>query len=561
MEKIRSRDLNESAEYVIEEYRARKSRRKEIEEKWDEVDRQLAICPDERNRDERDDAPLVEPPNQAQALEMLTSDTRMMLFPTDRRWFFVNADFDKKIISKIAEDGLIAIEEEGIVQKTLDDIVHATQSTNQELYDFRGAWDVLNAEAFKYGHFAGRVRLVKKEALSTAYRGPHDVNERIPMLVPYSIRHTYLDDTLHHQSREGIVMQPSTIRRYYQRPSDIKLAAKLGEGWIPSQVRKLDDDKKNDKVLLLEFEGDLYIGGREYSDIIVTVADGSIIRMRDKSEEISNLIAQPYHIEGTNIYGTSPLVKGVPVQMGMAHAMQRVLQAAIKNAKPPCRWDSNDPYLSAKGGPDLSAGAVNEAITNVDFWVHGDLNALSNIYLVFLRQYEELTGVTSPRLGAQTKSHQTAFAVDQEISRGQTRTVDYVRSVMKGAMTSFLHIEYELLRKNMPVKKVFVESQGGWITVKKSYLPERVRYNVVGAAGPGEERLKQQQRMQALTMLFNAEQVVRALGGRPIDLDQVRQELLKEAGFTDVERFFGTEQAVPPGTQTLGTLPAVAQGV
>jgi hypothetical protein len=559
---------NKAAELIIQDFGGRKRRRENegIEDKWREVDRQIALKP-VKHTDPRDDAPLAEPPNQAQALEMITADMRTMLFPSGRQWFEVNGDFDEKVVEKMIEDGIVDDLDESVVQRNLDAIIHAAQSTNQETYDFRGTWDVLNAEAVKYGAFVGRVRLVRKSAITGHYRGPVSREERIPMLVPYSVKNTYLDDSRHHMSREGIMVQPSTIRVYFQSHDDVKLAAKKGKddihdgGWKKEQIARI---KPQDKPLeLLEFEGDLIFDDVMEPNVIITVDrnSGKVVRAREKREDVHNLISQAYHVEGLDTYGTSPLVKGVPIQVGLAHTYQRVLQAAIKNVKPPVRYDPNDPYLSANGGPDLSSGAVNASITDITFWPHGDVTALSNIYLVLLRQYEELTGVTSPRLGAQTKSHQTAFAVDQEITRGQTRTVDYVRSIMRGSMTSFLHVEYELLRKYMASKKVFVQQQGGWLNVKKSYLPEQVRYSVVGAAGPGEERLKQQARINALTALFNIEQVVRQLGGTPADLDLVRKELLQEAGFTDVERFFSSEQGVPGGAETLGQLPAIASGI
>lgn len=563
---ITRKDFAHISESIISEFSSRKNRRREHEEKWDEVDRQLKMKAVKRT-DPRDDAPIVEPPNQAQALEVISADMRQMLFPSDRQWFSVNGDFDEATIGKLIEDGVIDGEDEAVVQRNQDAILHAILSTNHEQYDLRNAWDVLNAEATKYGIFAGRVRLVRKEVLSGHYRGPVNNKERIPMLVPYSMRNTYLDDTQHHTCREGIMVQPSTIRVYKQNWQDVAIAAKKGlddihdGGWIKPQVQKSKDTEK--PLELLEYEGDIVVNGQQWQNYIFTVDrnGGNLIRLREKRENINNLITQVYHVEGVEMYGTSPLVKGVSIQTGLAHSYQRVLQAAIKNVKPAMRYDPNDPYLAANGGPDLSAGAVNESITDVGFWVHGDVSALSNIYLVLLRQYEELTGVTSPRLGAQTKSHQTAFAVDQEITRGQTRTVDYVRSLMRGGMTTFLHVEYELLRNHMPAKKVFIDSQGGWINAKKSYMPETVRFQVQGAGGPGEERAKQQARINALTAFFNIEQVVSQLGGRPADMDAIRIELLQEAGFTDVDRFFRSEQGNAGGTANIGQLPAIATGI
>lgn len=558
-----SKFLVRVAEFVQNEFHRRKEHpaRKALDEKIAHVDRQVAMIPEESHI-ENDDAPQIEPPLQAQAVEVITADIRSLAFPTDRSWFAVGADFEERALAKIAEDGVFDGNDETEIQRNLNDLIHASMATVHEMYDMRGAWDALNAEATSYGTFVGRVRLVRPDIVYNQYRGP---GHEIPVLVPYSVKNTYLDTSSQAMAREGHIVAPSTVRRFSQGIEDIRQAAKAGVkddiykgGWVRTQVSKLKNEPGDRAKTILEYEGDLILDDDYVENVIVGVCDGRVIRYREKPVGVNDLITQHYHVEGISAYGTSPILKGVPLQRAIGEILRRALQVAIKNAHPPCRYSPSDPNFVGTNGPLLTAGAMNAAISDPTFWQFGDLNGLQTFYFGLLKQYEELTGVSAPRLGGTTKSHQTAFAVDQEITRGQARTVDYVRSLMKGAMNTFLNVEYRILRETMPAMKIYSEKLNGWFPMKRAYLPELVNFQVHGAGGPLEEREKQVRRAQALQLFIQLEPMARQLRATPGDIDQIRKDILIEAGLTDVERYFGQEQAVPEGTPQLQAVPGVA---
>ncbi|NUP96652.1 MAG: hypothetical protein HUU28_10865, partial [Planctomycetaceae bacterium] len=74
--------------------------------------------------------------------------------------------------------------------------------------------------------------------------------------------------------------------------------------------------------------------------------------------------------------------------------------------------------------PRIAPYEIWRTLTKPEVVAVGNPAGLLQVYLGYLKQYEDLTGVSAPRLGAQTKSHTTAFAVDAEITRGLVRTVD-----------------------------------------------------------------------------------------------------------------------------------------
>src|SRR3954466_8620695 len=92
--KFDASDFNYLAEYIIEEHRVRKQRRNDRERQWKEIDRQIAMEPDisfKKVGDKIDTKKAwmaeMELPLQAQALEVLTADSRRMMFPDTGPWF------------------------------------------------------------------------------------------------------------------------------------------------------------------------------------------------------------------------------------------------------------------------------------------------------------------------------------------------------------------------------------------------------------------------------------------------------------------------------------------
>ncbi len=87
--KFNAADFSTIAEFIVEEHRNRKDRRKHLEAVWAEVDRQIRMEPDLRRKMGSDNTVRrgsewmseMELPLQAQTLEVLTADARRMLFP------------------------------------------------------------------------------------------------------------------------------------------------------------------------------------------------------------------------------------------------------------------------------------------------------------------------------------------------------------------------------------------------------------------------------------------------------------------------------------------------
>ncbi len=582
--RVDARDLNKVAEFVMDERARRRddTKRVHLEKLWKEVDRQVAMEPKKaidtqtRAAPGSEWMPETELPLQAQALEVLTADARRLMFPADRDWFQAEAVVTDEYLERAEAVSAVYGDRAEIPNRITQDDANALAEAAimhfEGQYDFRTQVDRMNAEAFKYGTFVGRVGMVRRDVISTVPGGVRKDSDFIPALVPQSIRDVLLDTTWQASMHEGLYVQPSYIRCYSQRYDDLKLAAEKGDkdpekpngGWMPKALASMET-AKGKMVDLVEFEGDIVIP-RSTTDslfvanVIVTVLDGKsggvagnkVIRLRMRNRPWRSYVVGPYHLEDTRTpYGVGPLMKGYPIQMAATEALCRLIQAGALNVLPPVWMDPSD-YRYDVEQPQIAPGQIWRTYTEPKAIEIGDPAGLLNVYVGFLRQYEDLTGVSAPRLGAQTKSHTTAYANQQELLRGQSRTTDYVTSSLEGPWSDMLMRMYDLARDAFDNRTtpVWVERVNGFVGMTRALLPPAARFWAQGGNATAEEAEKQAKRVQALTTVLQIEPLVMQAGGTPMNLDRLRADLLKEGGIVDVERY------IPPRPAT-GAVPGM----
>lgn len=584
--RITKQDWDRAAEFVCDEFARRKDskRRRALEREWKEIDRQLEMRPlVNHKRDvsgeaipELDWLPEMELPNQAQTLETLTADARRMLFPATGSWFAAHALADDDYLDRVEISSLIAGDQNDVPsvinQDNVDQLVIGTQNHWHRQYDFRGVIDQINAEAFKYGVGVGRGRLAKKSIFKSHAQGVMRSDAVLPVLVPRSIKQTYLDDSPYAAMHEGHMIGPSTIFCRQMRLLDLEKAASKGSsepdrpdgGWMPKAVRGLEADADG-FIELIEFEGDMVIPRKTTEslfapNVIVTVARGAgktaVVRWRNNPYSQASYILFPYHCEDISTqYATSPLMKGSPIQKGAVDILNRMIMVAEIQAMPPTSYDADDATFAAKGGPTIYPGAQWATVGQVKVHEFGNLGALMNIYISLLQQYADVTGVNAPRLGAQTVSHTTAFAKEAELSRGTIRTVDYVHSTLRGALGQWLSMAWEIGRETVKNEDIYIDAYNGFATVSAKHLPEKVVFEALGAGGPAEEAAKDQRRMNALQLVLQIDQLrtqYQQAGIQPsLDYDRAIEQILRNAGWTDVDELLNTaNQTTQPQSVT-----------
>ncbi len=577
------------AKFIKEELQRRKTdpNRKHLEKVWKEVDRQLRMEPDIRFKmisgtNRRDPTkgwmPEMELPLQSQTLETLTADARRMLKPDSGPFFSAHAAVTDEWLRVVErEDPLRIAGDEGGVESTFgqasaDRLVESWLGHFHGQYDFWATWDILNGEAFKYGTFAGRAKNVTKKIMIETSRGVISSKQRFPVLLPRSMKETYLDDRPYSVMNEGVAIGPAQIWCVNQRLEDIVMAAKDGKtepddedgGWMPDALMGVEADKKSKTVQIIEYEGDLiapkkdsgsYFLPNAIATVLVDKAGPRVIRFRWRKTPFSSYLTQPYHIEDMKTpYGVGPLMMGMPVAKAAAESLNRFMQAAILNTEPPLQYDSDDASFAAAGGPIVAPREKWPTMANVKAVEIGDVTALQSAYLALISQYYDVTGVNQPRLGQTTKSHTTAFAKDAELQRGVARTVDYGNTVIDSPMTKWLDMEYHMSKAVKGEQLILMD--GVFMEIKASQMPEFATFQAFGAGGPAEKREKQATKLAALAQAAQIDQVKLGTGGKPMDYEAMQREILREGGWTDVEQFFPAESpgGVPANASPTGTV-------
>jgi hypothetical protein len=580
--KVTKKDWKLLADTIIEEYKGRKQRRRDKEELWDEVDRQVAQKPSHKFRAFLKDQkatwiPELELPWQSYTLEVLTADINRLIFPAEGKWFDAASNVPEELFRQLESKNLIAGTDKKvpstITQDNVDKIVEGVLDNNHKQYRLQSMVGRIAAESLKYSMGVGRVRNVSRSIFMNSRRQVSRKDVKIPVLLPRSIRNTYLDDSKHHMMNEGMVIDRGVIFCSFHKLVDLFLAASKGStdpnsedgGWMPAQLKNLEADNTG-HVELLEYEGDIILprsstGSIYIPNVIVTVVkDGKtkdehrVIRFRFRELPFNTYLEFPYHMEGAeDLYGSSPLVKGMPVQSAASIAFAFMSATGALKALPPTSYDRDDRYLASKGGPAMIPGAQWPSTGRVEVYNNiGNLSEMAAVYSALYQQYQDITGVNAPRLGQQTVSHTTAFAKQAELNRGTVRTVDFVQDVLSGPLTTFLHYEYEILRRNMkPDTLIYQRDYKGYLEISKEDLPVEVTFTAHGANGPLEQQQKVQQRMQGIQLALALEPMKVQTGGAPLDYQTLQEEILRMSGMVDLDGFF-TQVAAGQGAPAEG---------
>lgn len=581
-------------DYVHQELQRRKSKRATLEQQWAEVDRQVAMTPiarEVKSGDRKDWFPDMELPLQFNALEVIAADARRLKFPRGSEWFSVSAELSDEYMDRfqklrdrrpLVSAGAVDGDPQQIIldQETGNTLIKVVLDHYHKLYDFRSAIDLFDVEAIKYGTSVARVRPINALNFGYDFRGNQNPSQIGPAVIASSIKNTYLDDLAAVVLHEGISTPPSVIRTYTQRKESlIKAAKKFGgeRGWILNQIRKLeprgDEHARANIIELAEFEGDLIVpqsrGSIFLPNVLVTVALNSGIPRPVRFREIKNRTYVVGHYMRDDLespYGSSPLMKGQPIQEAATEVFNDMLAVARLNADPPMVWDSNDPQLVADKGPGIYPGAIfpTDSPNAVEVLEVGDLGELMNVYLALLKQYEDLTGANDPRRGEAARSHTTATSSELESARGLARTDDFVAAQEKGPITTMLYMEYEIIKEHMrKVTPVSVESGGieGWINVAADDLADRATFHVQGSAGVVSERERARNFVEASQFAVTLAQAAAQFGTSiPINFEEIIVEIYNRAGVQNAARFVGGAEGLPPQPQDGSAVPGANGG-
>lgn len=580
-ESLSAQDWTTIAQSIRNEKVRRKANRSQEEADWAEVDRQVAMIPQDRevtDGDEADWMPNTELPDQFNSLEAIAADARSLKFPRGTQWFECTGELNEEYAARWEENRANRALVSGIQeptrldQETANVLCKAVMDHFHRIWDFRGASDLLDVEAIKYGTFCGRVQPVRHTKFSHDFRGVTTDQSVGPALIPCPIKTTYLDDTPSAVMHEGITTSPSVIRESWQRLSDLRRAAKVGgpsRGWIGRNVEKLREaakkDDQKDQVELLEFEGDLSVpksrGSIFLPNVIVTVGImndvAQPVRFRPNPTPFRSYAVGWYMRDDINSpYGTSPLMKGRPIQEAATLAFNDMMGAADHAARPSLAYDKNDPSFAASGGPQLFPDSRHgvDSPNAIEIIETGNVGELLAVWQELDRKYENLTGVNDPRRGQPAKSHTTGTSSELEFSRTIARTEDFVVGQEQGAYTSILYMEWAIIKDTMK-KPIPILVQGGgfdgFVILNASDLPDRVDFRVTGSAGPIREREKANAFFDATDRAINvAAQALQFNTVVRLNWEEIISTGYELVGIDNAAKFVAGTEDLPPEPET-----------
>lgn len=574
-------DLNLAADYLKAEFDDRKFRRRDKEEKWKEIDRQLAMKPKARevlSGQNMDWYPALEESLQYNSLEVILTDLHGMIFPPGSDWFTPLANLSEDYLERFQRRrqtsplvGAIPDEDQTdafLDQETADALVKAALDYFHRMYDFRSKINLAWAEQVKYGCGVTRVKPVDMPKFHHEHRGTTAESLIGPSLAPTSIWNTYRDPSPHFILHEGTMILPTIINHGFQLLESMKRAAKTGgkeRGWFPGIVSRLEPMKGMDRRGMVEritAEGDIIVpksrGSIFLPNVEITVAIGAggarVVRIRKNPTPYRSYVFMDYMCDDVrDAYGGSPLLKGQPIQESLSFILNDAMAVANLNARPPISYDRSDTGFYMTDGPDIYPGAKwksdNPELIKVQ--EIGDLNGLIVLYQGLLQKYNELTAVNDPRRGGGVKSHTGTNANLADLERTVARTSNVADDHSTGSLPTILNMEYDIIKRHLtkktaiPVDDVGIE---GWVNITKDDLADQVMFRVRGAAGLSQ---KQKENQDFITATQMAVQMVgfAAQLGQPIDIDFVSiiAEAYQRVGIQNASRFVRRAQATPPG--------------
>ena len=572
--RIDSRDFQKLADYVKNEKDRRSQKRRDRERDWEEIDRQIAMeakPSHTRAGDNTDRAWMsaIELPWMAGALETLDADVMRIIMPPGNDWYAGHAVFTDEWANRVQELGVlpgVEGDEQGVKvdQDTADLIVKSVLDHFHAQYDSRRSWTVMVAEALKYGTFAGRAGLVNWPTFSGDWRGMKGKNTKIPILIPVSIKNLFLDDSLQNALHEGQVLRPTDIRTWFQKLEELENAEiREGDGWILKNLKGLTPLKAPDpegQVELLEMEGDIVIprSGKNIflPNHIVTVAVGNVarvVRLRQQELPFRSYITGVYENDQLNdVYGSSPLTRGRPIQSAGTEVANRMVNAAVLNSEPTMTYDRDDTALTAEGGPLIAPGSQiaadnPEKIIKIDV---GDPGALFAMFQGLKQDFEETTRVNDPRRGGELKSHTTGFAADLAASRSLLPTEDFATEMEVGSITTWLYMHYELAKQALGTgTQIFVNTRGvkGHFELSSKHMPDKADFVAEGAKGILTKREQRETFLAYYKAILETLELKTQFGGKPPNFKELDRELAAQFGITDAERFDGEPASPSPG--------------
>ena len=501
--RIRKEDWDKVEKYVAEVYDERKNSqfRKDHEQIWKEVDRQVEMKPLRRLQANGKPAPkswhnAIELGELAKASEIITSDVMRIMLPSDRVFFQPHVEVDWPLDQKT---GRPVTDDDS--QKVQDGLLRNLMVQQHKDFGLKARVRLSVKEALHHGSFVVEVRW---EDQLMVREGSQLRRISAPVWQPYSMWNAYPDPS---PSVIGTnLFYSGTMLLVEFIPYSKWKTIVTGEGWISSRVEQVEKRREGNgkdveivtlkgDVCIQRSSGDVYLPNSE-----VKTVNGKLVYYRPAELDYANVIYAGYERQDVrDPYYTSPIIKLSPMSKAMTISMNKFLDWSALQVEPPIEYDSNDPDYAMNDGPEISPGAktgtrsMGGGFKALDI---GDGKPLLTGVQFMLQEHKEGLGVSSIRAGTSSADRQTATESTLQSQGAEVRTMEFVSQLEPLGLLPFLYMQHELNRRKMGEYTFYNDEMHtpDFIRAHKKDIQSNVHFEVVGSKGQlGEEmRAKKQ---------------------------------------------------------------------
>lgn len=557
--KVTKTDWDRVEKHVKDVYQARKTStfRKNHEQIWKEVDRQIEMRP--MKRMSASGKPLenswhsaIELGELAKASEIIASDVMRIMFPADRFWFRPHVELNWPLDPNTGRKQINSEK-----QEIADGLLRSLMMQQQKDFGFKARFRLSVKEALHHGSFVAETRfdreLMVKDGDKTRVIGA-------PVWTPYSMWNSFPDPSPSVIGTNMFYTGSMILVEYVPMWKLKKMAS--GEGWMPERIKKIEKrnnknkDDDTDDVELVKYKGDISI---ERGDGDIFLPNSEVILANDKLVYWSqaklpypNVIFAGYERQDVrDPYYTSPIIKQSPIQKMTTTVANKFLDATSLKVEPPIEYDSNDPDYAANGGPIIAPGSssgtrsMGKGFTTLDI---GDPRFALDAFTMGMRQMQEGLGVSALRAGVREADRETATSANLANQGAEVRTMEFISQLEPQALLPFLYMQHDLNRMDMEEYSFYNDEMHtpDFIRATKNDIQANAHFEVVGSRGLlGEEQ--RARRLAETTAFFSSN----PLFAQKLAVTDIMLETYRDAGKKNPEEWVMTDEKpqIPPEVQ------------
>lgn len=526
------------------EQRKRSDFRKNHEQIWKQVDRQIAMQPMLKvNRDGSEQDPgwhnVIELGELSKASENISSDVVRIIFPKSRYWFDPHTDI-QSLMPMDAEGNRIVPNK---LQDQVDGRLRSMMTQQHNDFGLKKRVGLSVKEALHHGSYVVEVEWEDRDMI---FDGDKRKTIGSPTWIPHSMWNAYPDPSPSVIGTDMFYTGTMFIDSYMPRAKAERWVKEGGEGFMPSQWKKVAKDEhmiraggveqKTKDVKVTKYWGDINIDRADESLYFpnhkVILMNGTIVYMAPNKTPYPPIIYDGYErMDVRDPYYMSPIIKQSPMQKLGSTLTNKFMDGVELHIEPPIVYDGNDPDFVLNGGPVIAPGVKVSTKGTASFKEIqiGDLKTPLEALQMVLGDMKEKLG----RPGKPVGDRATKAEVDQSQQNQEVSVIDFIDK-LEGALRSFLYMQHHMNTKDLTEYAFYSPEMKDpdFIRIKNADIPKDVHFEVVGARGV----LGEQERAQKFTIAL-AFAAGNPLFASKIDVDASMIQIFQDAGVKNPERF------------------------